>query len=226
MRNTILFLSQLIGFFLPWCGRRYLLVRVMGYDIAPTARIGYSYINVETLRMGPNSRIGTFNFVRNLKVLSLGECASIGHLNWITGLNESGRAEHFRDESDRSSELILGEHTAILHRNIIDCMNKITIGAFTTLAGHRSQILTHGINILSSRQTSAPVTIGDYCLVGTKVLILKGAMLPSRSVLGAGSVLEKKYNDEGCLYAGTPARKIKTIPLDAAYFMRTKGYVH
>ena len=69
------------------------------------------------------------------------------------------------------------------------------------------------------------MTIGDYTFVGTGSIILLNSSLPSFSVLGAGSVLNKKYSEEYFLYAGNPARAVKKLEHDAAYFNRRTGYV-
>jgi len=44
-------------------------------------------------------------------------------------------------------------------------------------------------------------------------------------VLGALSLLNKVHSEPWCLYAGQPARRLKAIQADAAYFIRSQGYV-
>lgn len=75
------------------------------------------------------------------------------------------------------------------------------------------------------RQRSAPVSIGDYAFLGTNSVLLPGSALPDYSVLGAKSLLERAFVDAYCLYAGVPARRVKDLPRDSAYFTRTRGYV-
>lgn len=54
------------------------------------------------------------------------------------------------------------------------------------------------------------ILINNNVWIGCNCNILKGSMLPSNSVLGAGSLLNKKYSDENCIYAGNPAKLVKT----------------
>jgi acetyltransferase-like isoleucine patch superfamily enzyme len=62
--------------------------------------------------------------------------------------------------------------------------------------------------------------------VGTRVTVLGGAALPDRSLLGAGSVLNKAHIEECAVYAGQPAVKVKSVDPEAAYFHRSRGFVH
>src|SRR4029077_7348048 len=99
----------------------------------------------------------------------------------------------------------------------------VAIGAFTTLAGYRSQVLTHSIDLVDSRQDARPITIGSYCFVGTNCVILGGSCLPDFSVLSAMSLLNHKMTERFCLYGGVPARAIKGLPDTLGYFKRTSG---
>src|SRR5207245_5527131 len=84
-------------------------------------------------------------------------------------------------------QLIVGDHAAITHRHLIDCTDSITIGRFTTVAGHRSQFLTHGIDFEDCVQKAKPIEIGQYCHIGTSCILLPGSRLPDYSMLGAAS---------------------------------------
>lgn len=203
----------------------FLYRRWFGYQIDNTSRIGFSLVMARNVVMQKNSSIGSLNVIKGLSVVSLGEDASIGNLNWISGFPENNPGPHFADQLGRAPKLLIGEHSAITNRHLIDCTDTVTIGRFSTFAGFRSQILTHSISIAESRQRSGPVVIGDYTFVGTASVILPNTCLPSFSVLGAGSVLNKKYTEEYQLYAGNPARLIKPLDASAAYFTREAGYV-
>jgi acetyltransferase-like isoleucine patch superfamily enzyme len=77
----------------------------------------------------------------------------------------------------------------------------------------------------ASRQTARPIKIGDYCFTGTGCVILGGSALPSFSVLGAGSLLNKELTETYTLYGGTPARPIKPLSRNCGYFCREEGIV-
>lgn len=100
------------------------------------------------------------------------------------------------------------------------------IGDYVTIAGYATQFLTHSIDVYEGRQGSKPIEIGDYCFVSTRVIVLGGASLPSHSILAAGAILQKSFNEEWTLYGGVPAKHIKSLPHDAKYFSRERGYVY
>lgn len=155
----------------------------------------------------------------------LGKNATIARSNWITGFSTGTTSKHFAHQKNRKSELILGDESAITKKHHLDCTNSIIIGKYTTIAGYNSQFLTHSIDIYEGRQDSHPIEIGDYCFVSTRVITLGGSKLPNNSLLAAGAVLNKKFEDEYQLYAGIPAVPRKELPHDAKYFNREVGFV-
>jgi acetyltransferase-like isoleucine patch superfamily enzyme len=217
---------KLIILFFPWKIRRIILVFFFKYEIHPTAKIGLSWIFPNHLVMKAHSKIGHFNTALHLDYIEIGECANISRGNWITGFTTKSISKHFSHQKNRSSSLIIGSHSAITKNHHIDCTNTITIGSFTTIAGYYSQLLTHSIDIYENRQDSHPIIIGDYCFVGTNVVVLGGSKLPNYSVLGAKSLLNKQFTDTYFLYGGVPARKITPIATDAQYFLRITGFVY
>jgi serine acetyltransferase len=225
MRNFLFFISLL----LPWKIRRPFLEQQFGFQIHPSARIGLAWILPSRLIMEENTAIGHLTVARNLDLVHLKTHATIGRGNWITGFplnhRQSTDARHFGSETDRRPELVMGQHSAITHRHLIDCTNAITIGAFTTVAGFQSQFISHTIDIKENRQTSRPISIGDYCFVGSNSVLLGGAALPNYSVLGAKSLLNKAYTQTHRLYGGVPARELSILSPDCGYFNRRQGFV-
>lgn len=217
---------KLLTFFLPWTIRRKALESWFGFTIHPTAKIGYSWIWPKQLIMAEESRIDNFTVAVNLDRIKLGYKSKIGRGNWITGFPSSNSSKHFKHQPARSAELIIGDSSAITKNHHIDCTNIIEIGSFTTVAGYNSQLLTHSINVFDNRQDSAPISIGDYCFIATNTVILGGSTLPSRSVLGAKSLLNKSFSKEWTLYGGVPAKELREIPFDAKYFTRSEGFVY
>lgn len=215
-----MFLSLL----LPWEMRRALLEKQFGYTIHPTARIGLACIFPDRLVMEAHTSIGHLTICKSIALLHLREHALIGRGNWITGF-PLGPSAHFAEEKERRPELILGEHSAITHRHLIDCTNSITIGKFTTVAGFQSQMLTHSIDLAVNRQASAPIRIGDYCFIGTNCVLLGGSVLPDYCVVGAKSLVNKAFTETHQMYGGVPAKPLQPMPADYAYFQRTTGFV-
>lgn len=218
-------LLMLFSLFLPWLLRRWLLKLCFGYQIDPTSRIGFAWIFPKKLIMEPYSRIGNLTVCKNLDFVHLQHSASIGRGNWITGF-PSGSLVHFTHQKDRQPQLILGEHSAITNRHLIDCTDSVKIGRFSIFAGFQSQILSHTIDLENSRQSASPIVIGDYCFMGTNCVILGGSSLPDYSVLGAKALLNKDYSDGYYLYAGVPAHPVKPLSKEYLFFSRSVGFVN
>lgn len=216
---------KIITVLLPWPLKRFVLVHFFKYEIHSSARIGFSWIYPKRLIMDLDSNIGNFNVAVHLHLMIIGKHSSIARGNWITGFPTNTDSKHFSHQRDRKSNLIIGEHSAITKKHHIDCTNMIQIGNFVTIAGYSSQLLTHSINIELNIQDSHPITIGDYCFVGTASTILGGASLPANSVLGANALLNKKFTVPYRLYGGNPAKEIKELSKNCKYFNRQKGFV-
>ncbi|MDN3688866.1 acyltransferase [Cyclobacterium jeungdonense] len=219
-------LLKLFSIFLPWKLKRLFLIKFFSYQIHPSARIKFSWIFPKMLIMQEGSEIDHFNTAIHLDEIKMEKYSVIGRGNWITGFTTYEKSSHFKHQAIRKSSLLLGESSAITKNHHLDCTSPITIGRFTTIAGYNSQLLTHSIDLIENRQDSHPISIGDYAFVGTNVVILGDATLPSYSVLGAKSLLNRSFQQPYTLYGGVPAKPIKNILENAKYFHRTEGFVY
>ncbi len=221
--STLSGLLQCALFPLPWPLRRVLLNAGFGFKIARGARVGFSVLRADKVSLAEGAIVGHLTLVKGLAELTLHRHAHVGNLNWISGMVAD--SAFFRGEPDRVSALEIEEHSSVSNRHYLDCTNRIRIGAFSTFAGVRSQILTHSLDLEDSQQSSAPVTIGRFTFLGTGSILLKGAVLADYCVLGAGSVLRTADTEEYCLWSGVPAQKIRSLDKDWKYFRRTEGFV-
>jgi len=219
-------LLSIIFILLPWSIRRRLLVLAFGFEIHPTAYIGFSLILPRFLTMSEYARIGHLVTAVHLDEIFMGASSSIDRGCWITGFPTSPGSKHFCHQINRVSRLSLGRHSAITKNHHFDCTNPIEIGEFTTVAGYQSQLLTHSVDLRNNRQNSKPIKIGDYCFIGTNVVILGGSNLPSYSILGAKSLLNKALVEEWSLYAGVPAIQKGHVNRSDKYFSRLTGFVY
>lgn len=198
--------------FFPWFIKRRLYSWCFGFQLHPTSKIGFSYIDIQCLSMSEGAVIKHLTSIKGVKSVTMELHSRIGNLNWISA-------------PDKKGALILKQHSAITNRHYIDCTSQINIGKFTTVAGVKSTLLTHSIDIYESRQSSNPIVIGDYCFIGTGVIVLGGAAVPNKSIVGAGALVTKPLDIENSLYGGAPAKFIKHLPTDLAYFQRSVGVV-
>ncbi|MGH9471611.1 MAG: acyltransferase [Terriglobales bacterium] len=208
----------------PWRCRRALLRYMLGFVLAPDARIGCALILADQVLLAAGSWIGHGTVVRHLARLELGTEARIGNFNWIVGANHPGSV-FYRDLPQRESSLLMEEQSSITHRHILDCTDRVRIGAFTVFAGCRSQILTHSVDLREARQGCSPVSIGHHCFIGTGSILLAGATLSDCCVLAAGSVLRGGSTQTHSLYSGVPAQRICALDPARKFFHRDRGVV-
>ena len=217
-------LFQLLILPLPWVLRRPLLGLIPGFSIAANARVGFSLIGARSCVLSDGAVIGHLTFVKGLDRLQMDAEARLGNLNWVTAVPSSA-AIFFHHLPDRRPDLVIEQHAAVTHRHLIDCTGGVRIGSFATVAGWRSQVISHSFDFRLSRQDAAPITVGRYAFVGSNCILLKGSNLPERSVLGAGSVYEASETAPLGLYRGNPAERVGELPDDLEYFHRQTGFI-
>jgi len=200
--------------------KRVILRRALGWTIAPSATIGLSlFANVVDVRLGEGARIGHFNVFRNLRTLDLGPRAAIGQWNWVTASD----VLLLHHGSAATGVLLVAHDSAITSRHYLDCSGGITVGAFTIVAGVRSTLLSHQIDLDVSKQTVRPIRIGDYCFISSNARLTPGSTLVDRCVVAMGAVVVGELAESRTLYAGVPAQPIKTLG-DAAFFERLNKF--
>lgn len=221
-------LLQIILWFFPWPIRKRFLTRGLGFQLSKNTRIGFSIILAHKVILKDGARIGHFNFCKHIDQIYMDENAKIGNANWISGFSVNDqrclKKGHFAHIHDRKCELKIGKQSSLTSRHYIDCTGGVYIGDYVTIAGFQTAFLTHSIDLQNNRQDASPIKIGSYTFVSARCTILKGSVLPPHSVLGACSLLNKSYEKEYILYAGTPAREVKHLE-DYKYFKREVGYV-
>jgi acetyltransferase-like isoleucine patch superfamily enzyme len=207
---------------MPQVLKRRAMERLLGARINRSATIGLSIVDCDDLDMGPGSRIGHFTVLRGLRRAHLGSGATVGNFNWITA------APVFQSRSegtDGDGCFTLGRESAVTSRHYVDCSGGVTIGEYTTIAGVRSTILSHQIDVHEGLQSTRSTHIGDYCLVSSNVCMTPGASIPDRSVIAMGAVVVGHLEVVGALYGGVPARLLRSGIDTGAYFRRARGYV-
>ena len=105
------------------------------------------------------------------------------------------------------------------------CSDEVVIEPYAVLGGLRSLVVTHGPDYVTARQLTAPVRIGHHSIVAASSTVLAGSVVAPCSIVAAGSTVAGHLAEEFTLYGGTPARKIKKLPEDAAFFHRELGAI-
>lgn len=110
--------------------------------------------------------------------------------------------------------LSVGSHVYIAQFTVvtgpqISIGNEVMFGPHCVIIGGNHQY--SGSSYRFAKSVAEPIVIEDGCWIGAHCTILAGTVLPSESILGAGSVLDKSQQQPRSLYAGTPARLVKSL---------------
>jgi len=184
------------------------ILTYIGHDIHSTAYIGFSYLDVCRISMGPHSYIGHGNVFKYLERLCMGEGSRIERWNRISsGLSYKG-------------ELSIGKRSALTLRHYLDVCHHIVIGEDTIIAGQRSTFFTHSKGI-DCVDYAKPIYIGNWCYVGSNVCFVPGAKIGNGVFVGMGSVISGDKQDMNyVLLVGNPARIKRSIDQYSAYFLQ------
>lgn len=201
-----------------------------GYKIGKNVRIGFSIIDAEECVIGDNVSIGHLNAFVGIKKLSIGEHTRIGTLNIVRGgdevkigryceilrLNEINSIPEPDIINEADPRFILGDGSMIGASHKIDFTDKVEFGKRVILGGRNSSIWTH------NRQSTEPVNIGDYSYIGSEIRIAPGGTVAAKCIVGIGSVITKKFDNEYHLIAGVPAKEIKELDADGKFLTEHK----
>jgi acetyltransferase-like isoleucine patch superfamily enzyme len=149
--------------------------------------------------------------------------SGIGSYNWITGVAKSMNSAYFRRRDKRRSDLILRTGAWITTWHFVDCTDVVELGEFACVAGMRSQVVTHGADIVRAELACAPISIGAYTMVATGAIVLKGVVIADRCVVGPGSVVRNTFDEPYSLIAGNPAVFVRKLPENSKLFHRTQA---
>lgn len=204
----------------PW------LLRCLGHPISSGARIGVSLVLADRLAMAKGSSIGHLNlivarriamredaYIRSLNIIRRGMSLRFARMAAIGNRNNLVRG--WTPQPVRPAILTLGELSKLTSEHYIEMCESIRIGNFTTLAGVRSQIWTHGYihdEIGPGRSLiTGPVIIGDNVFIGSGCILNCGIRIASAVSIGSGSSVAKSLDKPG-VYVSQPLRYVDRRP--------------
>ena len=153
-------------------------------------------------------KIGDFGrFGNNVNINA--ENVEIGDhfFHYTDGLNIGGGGSQFH-----YANLIVGDR-CVLHNNYINLAREVGLGNDVGLSPD-VDIITHGFwnSILEGYPVKYEgVNIGDGVIVGQRSMILAGCIIAKNIIVGAGSMVTTHLIEEKSIYAGNPAKFIRTI---------------
>jgi carbonic anhydrase/acetyltransferase-like protein (isoleucine patch superfamily) len=201
-----------------------------GYRIGKRVRIGFSIIDVSECSIDDDVQIGHLNLIVRVKKLRMDDHVRIGHLNIIRGGDEVhlGRYSEIIRMNEINSiaepevvnpidpRFLLGEGSIITAGHKIDFTDRVTIGRRSILGGRNSSLWTH------NRQRTRPIDIGSFAYIGSEIRIAPGGSLPSKCIVGIGSVITSNLSAEGYLIAGVPAKSVKELDEEDKFLIERK----
>ncbi len=201
-----------------------------GYRIGKGVRFGLSIIDARECEIADGVSFGHLNIVIGVGKLVVGDYARIGHLNIIRGGDEVriGRyAEIIRMNEINAipdpvvvnpvePKFYLGDGGIITAGHKIDFTDRVEIGRRTILGGRNSSLWTH------NRQRTRPILIGELSYLGSEIRVAPGGVIPSRCIVGIGSVITKPLEGENHLIAGVPAKPIRSLNEEDRFLIEYK----
>ena len=201
-----------------------------GYRVGKRVRVGLSIIDARECLIDDDVQIGHLNIIIGVKKLTIGDHVRIGHLNIIRGGDEVrlGRfAEIIRLNEINSildpdvvnevePRFLLGDGSIITTGHKIDFTDRVDIGRRSIIGGRNSSLWTH------NRQRTRPITIGSFTYVGSEIRMAPGGSIPSRCIVGIGSVVTGELAGEEKLIAGVPAKVVKDLSEEDKFLIERK----
>ena len=94
----------------------------------------------------------------------------------------------------------------------INAVNGITIGDYSNIGPNVGIVSSNHDPVNNDQHVPAPpIVIGRFCWMGMGAVILPGVQLADFTIVGAGAIVTKSFNDGYCVLAGNPAKIIKYL---------------
>lgn len=118
------------------------------------------------------------------------------------------KGAHLRIGKD--AHFSVGHDSSFASNTNICCHKSISIGAYSHFGWDVTCLDTdfHKIwDIYAKRymNTTQKITIGEYCWIGAKSMILKGTKLPDHTTVSAGSIVKGHFTERNTIVSGNPA---------------------
>lgn len=183
------------------------LATLSGYIPSHTVRL-FLYRYFFRIQIGKDSSIhwrAEFNLPSGIKI---GHNTIIGNDAFLDGRSK-------RVWNNKEPKLLMYFKDLIHPKN-----PPLVIGNNVSIAGEvRVYTMEHDIDDPHFCEISGPVTIEDYVVIGTRVLILPGVTIKEGAVVASGAVVTKDV-EPFTVVGGVPAREIKKRSQDLQYTLK------
>ena len=106
----------------------------------------------------------------------------------------------------------------------INAFNGVTVGDYSNI-GPNVGIISSNHDLVNNDAHVAgdPIVIGRFCWLGMGAVILPGVRLGDFTIVGAGAIVSKSFEEGYCAIGGNPAKIIKYLNKEECdAFARTK----
>ncbi len=226
------FVTAIICFLFP-VKLSFWLLNLLGHEVHHSARIGFSFLVVPKLTLKEKTRIGHFNFIK-VNSLFIDKEGYIEKYNKITGpIDVTLAVTAAIGNSNKiyraplgitygKSILYLGILSKITGNHRLDCTRSITMGDYSILAGHNSQLWTHGYTHDKEGpgryRVDGEIEIGSNVYIGSMCVINAGLKIADKIVVGSNSCVSKSLLEQGTYVS----QALRFIPYDASLDPREK----
>tara|TARA_R110002033_G_scaffold159077_2_gene195356 strand:- start:180 stop:695 length:516 start_codon:yes stop_codon:yes gene_type:complete len=107
------------------------------------------------------------------------------------------------------NNVFIGNHTILLASDKIKIENEVLIAPHCTIVSGDHTSLNGSFRYGPSKTGEIFIAQGSW--IGTNCTVGMNSVVPNGSILGANSFLNKKFDQEKSLYAGSPAKLIKRL---------------
>ncbi|MDO6712210.1 hypothetical protein Q4567_15855 [Aliiglaciecola sp. 2_MG-2023] len=167
---------------------------LLGYKIR-NAKVGWlAVIDVSQFEI-TGSRIGRMTIFRGPMRVTIGKNVQIGFRNRFNC------GQWVAKKSDYNRHLLIHEDVLITNGHHFDVAGKIEIGINSVVAGINSQFWTHGNGVIDK-----DITIGRDCYIGTSSIFCPGSQIADNTLVGAGTVITKKFAESNVLIVASEGK--------------------
>ena len=186
-------------------------------------RLGYIYEVVTRKALGPLS-LSRFGFVgkdaKVYKPLLLGSDLSGVSVGTNSIIQKGARLQTFptreypRPKISIGDNCYIGYFLSVLSGADVIIGNDVLIASNVLIASENHGMDPEcGIPYMDQALSSSPVSIGDGCWIGERVIVLPGVSIGAGAIIGAASVVSKDIPAH-TIALGSPARVVKKYDFD------------
>ena len=199
------------------------LLNILGCQIGKNVKIGFNFIYVDALFLDDYVHIKSFNFIK-VETLTMKKKSYINYFNIIKGpidilMNEQAAIGKSNQISRGKkgvvygkSVLTLGILTKLTANHFLDLTRSIYFGDYSTLAGVRSQMWTHGYVHADKGperfRVDGEINIGSNVYLGSNAFVNPGIDIADKIHIGGNSSVSKNLLESG-MYVSQGLRQIE-----------------